>query len=75
MAKHQEMVHHGEPPNFTMRVVRFHKSALSRQTGEAVSDQEEGREQFLTPGGSLLEDHTETPIGEGGNDQGDGVSR
>ena len=36
MAKHQEIAHDGEPSNFTMRVVRFHKSALSRKTGEAV---------------------------------------
>ena len=36
MAKHQDMAHGGEQPSFTMRIVKFHKSALSRQTGEAV---------------------------------------
>ena len=29
MAKHQEMVLGGEPPEFTMRVVRFHKGATN----------------------------------------------
>ena len=36
IAKHQEMVHLGREPDFTMRVVKFHMSALARYTGEAV---------------------------------------
>ena len=44
MAKHQEIVHGGEQPDFTMRVVKFHKSALSRQTGEAVRIRRRGGE-------------------------------
>lgn len=34
--KHQMMEHNGEQANFTMRVVGSHRSALSRQVGEAV---------------------------------------
>ena len=37
MVKHQELLHGGEPaPNFLMRIVSHHKSALSRQVAEAV---------------------------------------
>ena len=36
MAKHMELVHGGGEPTFMMRVVQFHRSALSRQCGEAV---------------------------------------
>ena len=36
IAKHQELIHDGPEPNFMMRVVKFHNTALSRQTGEAV---------------------------------------
>ena len=34
--KHQELYHRGEEPTFYMRTVQFYKSALSRQTAEAV---------------------------------------
>ena len=35
--KHMEMVHKGEDkPDFVMRAVAFHRSALTRQVGEAV---------------------------------------
>ena len=34
--QHQAMEHGGEPPDFMMRVVSFHKTALSRQIKEAV---------------------------------------
>ena len=34
--KHQELQHNGEAPNFIMRAVSFHRSALSRQTAEAI---------------------------------------
>ena len=36
MAKHMQQYHEGREPQFMMRVVEFHRSALSRQTGEAV---------------------------------------
>ena len=36
IVKHQEMVHPGREPDFTMRVVKFNRFALARQTGEAV---------------------------------------
>ena len=36
MLKHMAEQHGGEAPKFIMRVVGFHKTALSRQTGEAV---------------------------------------
>ena len=36
MLKHMEQYHGGRGPELIMRVVEFHKSALSRQTGEAV---------------------------------------
>ena len=36
MTKHMELVHGGGDPTFLMRVVQFHKTALSRQCGEAV---------------------------------------
>ena len=44
IAKHQEMVHGGGEPNFTMRAVKFHRSALSRQTGEAIRIRRRGGE-------------------------------
>ena len=34
--KHQELQHGGEEPKFMMRAISFHRSALSRQTAEAV---------------------------------------
>ena len=36
MAKHMLQYHEGREPQFMMRVVEFHRTALSRQTGEAV---------------------------------------
>ena len=36
MAKHQELCHPGVEPQFTLRAVGFHPSALSRQTAESV---------------------------------------
>ena len=36
MRKHMEQYHGGGAPTFMMRVVEFHRTALSRQTGEAV---------------------------------------
>ena len=36
MRKHMDMVHGGGDPTFMMRVVQSHKTALSRQCGEAV---------------------------------------
>ena len=33
MAKHMQQYHEGREPQFMMRVVEFHRSALSRQTG------------------------------------------
>ena len=36
MAKHMELFHGGADPTFMMRVVQYHRSALSRQCGEAV---------------------------------------
>ena len=36
MAKHVEMEHQGEQPNFILRAVQYYKTALARQTGEAV---------------------------------------
>ena len=44
IAKHQELVHEGREPNFMMRTVKFHKTALSRQTGEAVRIRRRGGE-------------------------------
>ena len=44
MAKHVEQVHKGEEPQFMMRVVQFHRSALSRQTAEAVRIRRRGGE-------------------------------
>ena len=44
MSKHQEMEHEGREPKFILRVVKYHKSALSRQTGEAVRIRRKGRE-------------------------------
>ena len=44
MAKHVEQVHKGEEPQFMMRVVQFHQSALSRQTAEAVRIRRRGGE-------------------------------
>ena len=41
--KHQELAHGaGGKPDFIMRVVRFYKTALSRQVGEAVRIQRRG---------------------------------
>ena len=34
--KHQELHHGGAPPKFILRTISFHKTALSRQTTEAV---------------------------------------
>ena len=42
--KHQTMVHGGETPSFVMRVVSFHKTALSRQVAEAVRIRRRGGE-------------------------------
>ena len=36
MAKHHELCHPGVEPQFTLRAVGFHPSALSRQTAESV---------------------------------------
>ena len=36
MYRHQQLVHNGEQPRFTMKVVGSHKSALARQISEAV---------------------------------------
>ena len=44
MAKHQEMVHEGREPKFIMRVVKFHRTALSRQIGEAIRIRRRGGE-------------------------------
>ena len=44
MAKHVEQYHKGEDPLFYMRVVSFHRTALSRQTAEAVRIRRRGGE-------------------------------
>ena len=49
MMKHQTMEHGGEPSQFVMRVVSFHRTALSRQIAEAVRIRRRGG------GGSNLE--------------------
>ena len=36
MVRHQLAEHHGREPNFTMRTIKFFKSALTRQIAEAV---------------------------------------
>ena len=36
VVKHQTMEHGGEPPEFHMRVVSYHRTALNRQVKEAV---------------------------------------
>ena len=36
IAKHVDMCHKGEQPSFVLRPVHFYKTALARQTGEAV---------------------------------------
>ena len=36
MRKHMELFHGGGEPTFVMRVVQFHRTALSRQCGEAI---------------------------------------
>ena len=46
MAKHVELVHGGEAPEFTLRVVKYHKSALSRQTAEAVRIRRKGEREL-----------------------------
>ena len=51
--KHQVDVHGGAPPKFYMRVVRFYKTALSRQIGEAVRIRRRGG------GGSILNSKAE----------------
>ena len=53
MRKHQEMEHEGEKPDFVMRVVGSHRSALSRQVFEAVRIRRRGGE------GSILNSKTE----------------
>ena len=40
--KHQELHDNGAEPNFIMRVMEYHKTALSRQTAEAVRIQRRG---------------------------------
>ena len=42
--KHQQLHHGGNPPNFILKAVEFHKTALARQTGEAVRIQRRGGE-------------------------------
>ena len=44
MTKHVEQIHKGEEPQFMMRVVKFHRSALSRQIAEAVRIRRRGGE-------------------------------
>ena len=44
MAKHVEQFHKGEDPLFYMRIVSFHRTALSRQTAEAVRIRRRGGE-------------------------------
>ena len=36
MAKHVELEHQGEQPKLILRAVQYYKTALARQTGEAV---------------------------------------
>ena len=47
MAKHVELAHKGEEPTFMLRVVKYHKSALSRQTAEAVRIRRRGGERAV----------------------------
>ena len=42
--KHQELQHRGEEAKFMLRAISFHKSALSRQTAEAVRIKRRGGE-------------------------------
>lgn len=42
--KHQQLHHDGQEPHFILRAVEFHRSALARQTGEAVRIQRRGGE-------------------------------
>ena len=51
--KHQELYHPGEEPVFVMRAVEFFKTALSRQTGEAIRIQRRGG------GGAVLNSKSE----------------
>ena len=51
--KHQELQHAGAEARFVMRIVEFHKSALSRQTAEAVRIRRRGGE------GSVLNSRSE----------------
>ena len=53
MRRHQQMEHEGGPPNFTMRVIESHRTALSRQVGEAVRIRRRGGQ------GSILNSKTE----------------
>ena len=47
IAKHVDMCHKGEQPSFVLRPVHFYKTALARQTGEAVRIRRRGgREQY-----------------------------
>ena len=50
MAKHVEQAHKGEEPQFMMRVVHFHRTALSRQTAEAVRIRRRGGEGAILNG-------------------------
>ena len=53
--KHMEQYHGGRRPEFIMRVVEFHKSALSRQTGEAVRIMRRGEQGvYSTPEVNLI---------------------
>ena len=48
MVRHQLAEHHGREPNFTMRTVKFFKSALTRQIAEAVRIRRRGEQgQYL----------------------------
>ena len=44
MIRHQQLVHQGAAPNFVMRAVKFYRTALSRQIGEAVRIMRRGGE-------------------------------
>ena len=44
MAKHVELEHQGEQPKFILRAVQYYKTALARQTGEAVRIRRRGGE-------------------------------
>ena len=42
MIRHQQLVHQGAAPNFVMRAVKFYRTALSRQIGEAMRTMRRG---------------------------------